>query len=152
MTIRSGISAGLVAGGVFLAIELLLVPTVGGGALWGPPRIMAAIALGEGALPPPATFDAGVVAVGLLVHFALSAVLGAVFALTIGKMGLSSAMTIVLGVVFGLLVYLIHFYGLTAIFPWFAMARNWISIFAHGVFGGVLAWWLVRGTRGHVAA
>ncbi len=47
------------------------------------------------------------------------------------------------GVVFGLLVYVFHFYGMTALFPWFAMARNWISILAHAVFGLVLAYALM---------
>jgi hypothetical protein len=33
----------------------------------------------------------------------------------------------------------VNFYGFTALFPWFAMARNWISIFGHLVFGLVAA-------------
>ncbi|MDQ3007384.1 MAG: hypothetical protein M3R47_18615, partial [Chloroflexota bacterium] len=46
---------------------------------------------------------------------------------------------ILIGAVFGLILYFINFYGLTAIFPWFAMARNWISIFAHIMFGLIAA-------------
>jgi hypothetical protein len=34
-------------------------------------------------------------------------------------------------------LYLINFYGFTAVFPWFAMARNWVSVFAHIIFGAV---------------
>lgn len=145
MTIRSGIIAGLVAGLVFLIVEMILVPTVGGGALWAPPRMMAAIALGEGVLPPPATFDAGTIFVGMLVHFALSAVLGVIFALVMRGVASSRGLVLAAGLVFGLAVYVVNFYGLTALFPWFAMARNAISIFAHAVFGLVLAAWLLRG-------
>ncbi|ANU07817.1 hypothetical protein [Paraurantiacibacter namhicola] len=138
---KTGAMAGLVAGAIFLAVELVMVPLVLGGALWGPPRMMAAIAMGDGVLPPPATFDAGIVLVGMLVHFALSAVLGVVFAAMAKAMNLSGTKAIVAGAVFGLLVYLVNFYGLTAVFPWFEMARNWVTIFAHLVFGGVLGWY-----------
>ena len=52
-------------------------------------------------------------------------------------------MLIVAGVVFGLIVYLVNFYGMSSFFPWFAMARNWISIAAHVIFGIVLAYALM---------
>jgi hypothetical protein len=39
------------------------------------------------------------------------------------------------GLVFGLVIYAINFYGFTALFPWFAEARNWITILAHAIFG-----------------
>jgi len=135
---RKGAVGGLVAGLVFLIMELALVPTVGGGELWAPPRMMGAIVLGSDALPPPATFDAAIVAVGMIVHFALSAVLGVIFAFGAAKLKLSGAMAIVAGAVFGLLVYVVNFYGFTAVFPWFAMARNAITIASHVVFGAVL--------------
>lgn len=145
--IGRAVAAGLVAGLVFLITEMVLVPTVGGGALWGPPRMMGAIALGEGVLPPPATFDAAVIAVGMLVHFALSAVLGVVFGLMVARVSVGHGALLALGALFGLVVYLVNFYGLTAIFPWFAMARGWITILAHIIFGVVLAWWLARDAR-----
>ncbi len=47
---------------------------------------------------------------------------------------------IVVGTLFGLVVYFINFYLMTAVFPWFAMARGAISIFAHAMFGLVLGW------------
>ena len=152
MNIGRAVTAGLVAGLVFLIAEMVLVPTMGGGALWGPPRMMSAIALGEGVLPPPATFNAAVVAVGMLVHFALSAVLGVIFALIAARLSLGRGALIALGAVFGLVVYVVNFHGLTAIFPWFAMARNWITILAHLIFGVVLAWWLARDARTPAAA
>ena len=48
------IVGGLIAGLVFLTMEMILVATVGGGSLWGPPRMMGAILLGPEVLPPPA--------------------------------------------------------------------------------------------------
>jgi uncharacterized membrane protein YagU involved in acid resistance len=150
--LRSGAVAGLVAGVVFLIVEMALVLTVGGGELWGPPRMMGAIALGEDVLPPPATFDAGIVAVGMIVHFALSAVLGVIFAFAAGALKLSRGMMILAGAVFGLIVYVVNFYGFTELFPWFAMARNAITIFAHLVFGGVIGWMLGGRMAGPVSA
>ncbi len=139
---KRGAVAGLVAGLVFVMLEMILVPTVGGGAMWGPPRMMAAIVLGKGVLPPPATFDAGIVMVGMLIHFALAAVLGVIYAAIASALKLPNAMAILIGAVFGLVVYLVNFWGFTAVFPWFAMARTPITLFTHLVFGAVLGWML----------
>lgn len=95
--------------------------------------MIAAIALGTDVLPPPATFDAGIVLVALLVHFALSIIFAMVFAVVICRVRVGAALA--LGTLGGLALYLINFYGFTAVFPWFAEARNWISVFAHLVFG-----------------
>lgn len=133
-----GAVAGLVAGLVFVLLEMILVG-MSGGSPWAPPRMMGAIALGPGVLPPPATFDAGIVAVGMIVHFALSVVLGVIFAALAARLAVSRGVLIGIGLLFGLAVYLVNFYGFTALFPWFAMARNWMTILAHLVFGAVIA-------------
>lgn len=137
---KAAISAGLIAGLVFLVLEMVLVGTVGGGSPWGPPRMIGAMVLGEGVLPPPATFDLTVVLVAMIVHFILSVLLGVVFALAVEKAGLNAGMAAVAGLVFGIVIYFVNFYGMTAIFPWFAMARGTISIVAHGIFGLVLGY------------
>jgi hypothetical protein len=66
--------SGIIAGFVFLALEMVMVPVFAGGSPWGPPRMMAAIVLGEGVLPPPATFDLGVIMAAMGLHFVLSIV------------------------------------------------------------------------------
>lgn len=129
--------AGIIAGFVFLMLEMLMVPVFGGGSPWGPPRMIAAIVLGKGVLPPPATFDLGIVAVAMVLHFVLSIVYALIFALVVHRLSLGPALAV--GAAGGLILYLVNFYGFTAIFPWFAMARNWISIFAHIVFGVAVA-------------
>jgi uncharacterized membrane protein YagU involved in acid resistance len=135
---RAAVWAGLVAGAVFVVLEMLMVPMFLGGSPWGPPRMIAAIAMGEGVLPPPATFDMTILLMALLVHFVLSLVLAFIFALIAKGRTVGSAALI--GGVFGLAVYLVNFYGMTAVFPWFEMARNWVSILAHIVYGVVLGW------------
>ena len=129
----AAVYSGLIAGAVFLVLEMIMVPLFLGESAWGPPRMIAAIALGKDVLPPPATFDFGIFAVAMLVHFALSIIYAVAFDWVTERLGLTT--TILLGAVFGLLLYLINFYGFTAVFPWFALARNWVSIVAHIVFG-----------------
>lgn len=138
--LSAAFKAGLIAGLVFMIMEMVLVATVGGGSLWGPPRMIGAIALGKDVLPPPATFDAGVFVVAMIVHFVLAVVLALLFVAIASRLRLSRAAFILAGAAFGLLVYLINFYGLTAVFPWFEGARSWITLLSHIVFGAVLAW------------
>lgn len=129
----AAIYSGLIAGAVFMMLEMAMVPLFLGGSAWGPPRMIAAIVLGRDVLPPPATFNLGVLMAAMIVHFGLSIIYAVLFDWVTERLGL--AVTVLLGAVFGFLLYLINFYGFTAIFPWFANARNWVSIFAHVVFG-----------------
>lgn len=133
--LKAGAVAGLIAGAVFMMMEMGLVATAGDSP-WGPPRMIAAIAMGEGVLPPPATFDLMILMAAMAVHLMLSIVIGVVFALVARRFGL--VMAVVAGAVVGLGLYVVNFYGFTAIFPWFAMARNMISIVSHIAFGVVL--------------
>lgn len=66
----------------------------------------------------------------------LSIVVGIGFAFIAKRFGW--VMAVVVGAIVGLALYAINFYGMTAIFPWFAMARNMISIVSHIAFGMVL--------------
>ena len=142
--LKRGAIAGIVAGIVFVMVEMAAVTTVMGMNPWGPPRMMAAIALGERALPPPETFDAGIVFVGMMVHFALSAVLGAGFAMAAARLCTSMAHAVLAGTLMGVVVYGVNFYAFTELFPWFAMARNAITIAAHAIFGAVMGWYYWR--------
>ncbi len=137
---KGAVLAGLIAGVVFLMMEMILL-AVTGESPWGPPRMMAAMVMGEAVLPPPATFDAMIMMVAMVVHVILSVLLAVVFAWVLSLWRFSAGVAVALGAVFGLLVYFVNFYPVAAIlFPWFAMARNWISIVSHVGFGAVLAW------------
>jgi uncharacterized membrane protein YagU involved in acid resistance len=68
----------------------------------------------------------------MVVHFALSIVYGLIFAWIASYLPMSRGVAILAGAAFGLALYLINFYPIAAaFFPWFAMARNWISIVSH---------------------
>lgn len=135
--LKAAVWSGVVAGMVFMILEMALVALVQGMSPWAPPRMIAAIGLGESVLPPPATFDAAVFVVAMAIHFALSIVLATLLGLAISRFRLGMAVSIIGGTVFGLIVYIVNFYGFTAVFPWFEMARGPIGIIAHGVFGAV---------------
>lgn len=137
LDLRAAVWAGIAAGVVFMALEMALVALLMGDSPWAPPRMIAAIGMGEGVLPPPATFDAVIVAVAMAIHFALAIVLAIILGRGISRFGLSLVRSIVVGTIFGLAVYYVNFYGFTALFPWFAMARGTIGIVAHAVFGAV---------------
>lgn len=68
-------------------------------------------------------------------------VFGLILAVVIASFNLDSSAGLILavGVVFGLIVYVVNFYGMTVFFPWFAEARNWLSMALHAVFGIVAA-------------
>jgi uncharacterized membrane protein YagU involved in acid resistance len=132
---KAAVWAGIIAGLVFMILEMLLVQLAGEGSMWGPPRMMAAIVMGREILPPPATFDAGVFIVAMIVHFVLSLVYAFILAWIVGQWQLRMTAASIGGLVFGLVIYAVNFYGFTALFPWFAEARNWITILAHAIFG-----------------
>lgn len=135
---KAAVWSGLIAGVVFLVLEMLLVSLIAGDSPWAPMRMMAAILLGQGVLPPPATFDVGIVAAAMVVHFALAIGYGLILSLLVFRLETGPALLI--GALFGLGLYVVNFYGFTAVFPWFAMARNGMSILAHAVFGLTAAW------------
>lgn len=135
---KSAAWAGVVAGVVFMMLEMLMVWMFMGESPWGPPRMMAAMVMGKGVLQPPATFDSVIMMVAMVIHLMLSVILGLVLGWIVHRM--DSGAALLTGAAFGLAVYAIDFYLIAPIlFPWFTMARNWIGIVTHVVFGLVIA-------------
>jgi hypothetical protein len=135
---KAAIWAGIVAGVVFMMLEMLLVQFFEPMSMWAPPRMIAAMVMGQGVLPPPDSFDFMAFMVAMLIHFPLSIILALILGWIISRWSMDLVPAIIAGTVFGLVVYVVNFYGFTAIFPWFADARGWIAIFSHAMFGLVL--------------
>jgi hypothetical protein len=129
---RAALIAGVVASIVFQVLEILLIPRFGGGSPWGPARMIAAMVMGRGVLPPPATFDARIVVVALAVDIVLAVIYAALLGAIIRRWTLGRSLAV--AAVFGALLYGINFYGFTVIFPWFVMGRNGVTLFTHVVF------------------
>ena len=75
----------------------------------------------------------GVVAVGVLVHMALSLVYALLLAFIIHRWGL--IVGILGGALFGLAIYVINYYTFTYLFPWFFPLRSWLVLATHVFFG-----------------
>lgn len=138
----TGVAAGIAAGIVATGVQILLWWSAG-----YPPwemllrdaRLAAAIVMGRGVLPPPATFDWQAMLAASAVHFALSAIYGLIVAPLVTRLRpLSSALA---GITFGLSLYVINMYGFTMVFPWFVASRDWITALAHAAFGATAALW-----------
>lgn len=129
--------AGIIAGIVFMMAEMLMVMVFMGQSPWGPPRMISAMLMGQEVLPPPATFDLGIMMTAMMIHFPLAIVQGLIFGWIVHRMGSTSALLI--GAVFGLAVYFVDFYLIApVVFPWFTTAQNWVSLVAHLIYGLVL--------------
>jgi hypothetical protein len=132
----AAIGAGLIAG---------ILATVVQGLLWWiftesildtlfrDARLTAAILMGRTVLPPPGHFDLGIMIVATGIHFGLSILYSLLLALAIAER--SWRMSLLMGAAFGLVLYAINLYGLTALFPWFTAVRDPITLAAHLVFG-----------------
>ena len=131
----AAIWAGLLAGSVFLLLNVFLTPLVLGGNGWVIIRLFASIPLGDAILAPPATYDLKALMAALVTHYVLSVGFGMLLAYIIHRGGLIAG--ILIGALFGLALYAINFYTLTLAFPWFFALRSWVFIATHVLFGAL---------------
>ena len=132
--------AGLVAG-VVAAVAQIVLWWLAGMPLpemfFRDARLTAALVMGSGVLPPPSTPQWDVLLVATLIHFTLSVAYALIPAYLAGRA--RSGQILLIGALYGLLIYVVNLYGLTLLFPWFAVARDWVSLVTHLVFGVTLA-------------
>ena len=134
--VYAGVAAGIIATAVQIALWLILtdaMPAI----LYRDSRFAAAMVLGRGVLPPPTSFDAGIILIAAAVHFALAIAYALVLGWLIAEFRMRTSL--LAGAAFGLCVYALNMYGFTTVFPWFASSRDWITAVTHLVFGMVLA-------------
>lgn len=136
---RAAAWSGVIAGLVFMMAEMLLVWLAMGMSPWAPPRMMAAMVLGKGILPPPDDFSLLAIMTAMMIHLPLSALYGLILGSLVHRLDMLKA--ILVGMAFGLIaIYGVNFYLVApAVFPWFVDARNWIGVVSHAIFGVVAA-------------
>lgn len=134
----AAIWASIIGGLVFAILEVVLVPWLQGKSPWAPLHMIGAIALGPSAMASPDAFDLGVIGTAVGVHIGLAILYGVILAYIVNRM--TTGLAVVVGGAYGLALYFINFYGFTAWFPWFADARDGISIFTHIVQSGLVAY------------
>jgi hypothetical protein len=129
--------SGVAAGATFMILEMLLVPILLGGSPWLPVRMVAAIVLGPDVIAAPDRFAPGVFLLGMALHFVFAIAYTALLARVVHPM--SAATTTIAGVAFGFALYAVNYHLFSGVFPWFASARNLVTVFAHVAFGTLAA-------------
>ena len=132
---KAAVLAGLIAGAVFLVVLLIAYPLATGGTPWTIFRFIGAMILGEAVLPPPTSFDAGIVITAVIVHFTLAVLYTLVLAFILHRWRL--LVSVIGGALFGLALYLINFFTFTFFFAWFYPARAWPFSLVHILFGAL---------------
>src|SRR5438874_12854430 len=99
--IKGGVIAGIV-GGVVISIYMAVMGAIAGRDVWQGAKGSGAPFLGERAMQPG--FDGTAVLVGVLSHFAVSIIWGALFAVLF--YGLSRAATVAAGFLWGFVVWI----------------------------------------------
>ena len=129
-----GAVGGVAAGLVFAAVTMWFADSTGGTAEL-PLRMISTIVKGDQAMATGTTSRA----LGGVVHVALSAVFGMVFALAVPRFRTNGTVALA-GTVYGLLLYVLNFLVLTPlVFTTFGMANQPFEVVAHLVFGTLLS-------------
>jgi hypothetical protein len=132
VAIYAGIAAGIIASLVQIILWWIfwdVLPEI----MYRDVRLTAAIILGRSALAPPFMFDGSLLLIATLIHFALSITYSVILAGLIFRCG--RLVLLLVGICYGLMLFWINMYGFTIIFPWFDVARDWITMLSHIVFG-----------------
>ncbi|MCU0425842.1 MAG: hypothetical protein MUF71_09480 [Candidatus Kapabacteria bacterium] len=129
---RAALIAGAVSGTVFLLLTMWLTYSEVGSA-WLMPRLLASALLGADILTPTAGDGVKVWGAAILVHLPLSLGFACLIAYVLHRWGL--LVGIGGGALFGLVLYGINFYALTAWLPQFVIIKSVSVAFAHLMFG-----------------
>jgi hypothetical protein len=141
--LRHGAIAGIVAGIVFAAYEMIAAALMMGmDAFFMPLRMIGAIALGPEALDPSYSLLAAGFA-GLCVHVVLAVIYGVIFG-ELATVLRGPAAFAVAGSVFGFVLWLVNFYLIApSLFPWFLDSPPLVQFIGHSFFfGTVLGFYL----------
>jgi hypothetical protein len=133
----AGAVAGFAAGAILMVLELLWAATELGGNPWITTHKIAAIVMGQDALRSMNEFNVPITAVALVIHYLLGIFTGLVVAGIVTGFHYDNNLSMVLlvGIVLGVVIYLINFYVLTAYFHWFSDLRGSATMLAHMIFG-----------------
>jgi hypothetical protein len=124
--------SGIGASVLFLVVQTLLVWSVMGVSPWVPPRTIAALVYGPSVLMAQ-TFNLLYVVTAVIIHFIIGIILTGILASIL--LYLRMPASLLLGAVYGALLYGVMFYWVTALFPWFIPYRDWVSCLSYVLFG-----------------
>ena len=134
--------SGIIAGLVFLGVEMILAAITSPNGMFGPLKMIASIVMGESILDRGIEQGTVVVLIATFVHIMLSVTYTGILFAVVQSMKKPAVM--LSGAVFGLVLYLVNFYAFTELFFWFASERNWMSLVSHLVFGLTASYCITR--------
>ncbi|OFA06057.1 hypothetical protein [Duganella sp. HH101] len=128
--------AGFGAGGVLMLLELSWSSLTGATDPWLATHMIAALVMSWDVLQTSG-YSLGVTVAALLVHYALGVAFGVMLAAIMAPFRLDSSLAMALGTgaAFGLLLYVLNFYGMAGVYTWFVALRGWPTAIAHVIFG-----------------
>lgn len=137
-SIGEGITAGLIAGIIFAMMEIAGAAMMGNPPLM-PVRMFASVVLGQGAMQGPLGVP---LVVGTIAHLVLSAGFGIVYGLLAARTSEATKTSFGrqagLGILFGLVVWLVNFHIIARVlYPWFLGAPQFLQAMMHGLFFGL---------------
>ncbi|MCB0712688.1 MAG: hypothetical protein KDD67_10195 [Ignavibacteriae bacterium] len=132
---RAAFYAGLIAGTLFLVLNLFLLPVIIDGDSWLMLRYIASILLGKSVLAPNYEVGVGIVGTALAVQYILSILFTMVIAFVVHRGGVVTGA--IGGLFLGIALYFINLYSFTLLFPWFFALEGGLLLVAHAIFGGV---------------
>jgi hypothetical protein len=137
-SVGEGITAGVIAGVIFAAVEIVGATMMGNPPLM-PIRMFASVVLGRGALEGSIGTP---FVVGTIAHLVLSAVFGVLYGLLNARLSGESKTSFGrqagLGILFGLAVWLVNFQVIARVlYPWFLGAPQFLQAMMHALFFGL---------------
>lgn len=128
--------AGLTAGTIATLVQVLLwwlfdVPLHE--TIFRDIRLTAALIMGIDILSPMHGMAWDIFFAAALIHTLLSVFYALLPAYWVGKW--PPVTSTIAGAMYGLAIFLVNLYGFTILFPWFEVARDWITLLAHLAFG-----------------
>jgi hypothetical protein len=137
--IKEGISFGIVAGIIFAVVEVVVAGGLGQSGLM-PLRMFASVVMGSGAMTT--TEIAATVVVGVIVHFVLSALFGAIYGMVDARLDprhrASWGSQAVFGMVYGVALWFVNFQIIARIlYPWFLGPPQGLQMMMHALAFGL---------------
>lgn len=137
--IKEGIGFGLIAGMIFGVMEVVGAAMMGNPPLM-PVRMFASTVLGEQALMQ--TSAAIAIPVGLIAHFLLSAIFGAIYGVVNARLSTATETSYArqagIGLLFGVGLWLVNFQIIARVlYPWFLTTPQFLQMAMHAMFFGL---------------
>ena len=132
------IMTGIIAGLICLVLWMGLTPVFTGASAWLPAHLIAATVMGGDTVRAPALFSWEIVLYACFIHLVVSVLFATVLWFIVRERALGPSIGI--GALYGLAMYALIFYGLSAVYPWLVDGRGIAAAIGYVGFGIAAGW------------